>query len=64
MTPGLRALWSELAACRADRQANLRLKWHAPAGLHDDCVASLALTFRASQTAGAPRLARGRTREA
>ena len=58
MTPGLRALWDELAACRAERRAGLQLAWSAPPGAHDDCVASLALCLRATQSAGPPRLAR------
>jgi hypothetical protein len=58
-TPGLAALWHELARCRAERRAGDNLAWGAPRGEHDDCVASLALCLRASRSVGAPRIARG-----
>ena len=60
LTPGLQALWDELRSCRAEPVAGGQLTWGAPAGLHDDCVASLALCFRAARGIGPERVARGR----
>lgn len=50
---------AELAACEASLAPGGRLLWGNERG-HDDHVASLALCLRAAETAGPPRLARGR----
>jgi hypothetical protein len=54
------ACWRELRECRARFHGHTRMSWEAPAGLHDDYVASLALCLRAVGGIGAPRVAQGR----
>ncbi|MEO8541051.1 MAG: hypothetical protein ABI577_15020 [bacterium] len=61
-TPGIQALWDELRACRAEPVGRGELDWRAPSGMHDDCVASLALCIRAARESGGPRKAVGRSR--
>jgi len=61
-TTGLRALWDELAACQSELRPGGQLSWGAPAGSHDDCVASLTLALRASRSLGPARVATGRNR--
>ena len=61
-TPGLRNLWEELAACQSELRPGGNMSWGAPAGRHDDCVASLALALRASRSVGPARVATGRNR--
>lgn len=56
------AVRQELRDCAAEYAAGRQLRWHAARG-HDDYAISLALCLRAANTAGAPRLARGRSRE-
>jgi len=56
----LRMLWDELRTCRSEPVIGGQLSWNAPAGRHDDCVASLALCLRAARNAGPARLAVGR----
>ena len=50
----------ELAACEASLASGGRLAWGNDRG-HDDYVVSLALCLRAAESAGAPRVAVGRT---
>lgn len=61
-SPDWRHAWDELHACRRQLRPGGQVAWSAPPGKHDDYVASLALCLRAAETAGLPRLARGRTR--
>ncbi len=61
-TEGLRALWDELQVCQSELRAGGQLSWGAPAGRHDDCVASLVLAMRAVGSLGRPRVALGRKR--
>lgn len=56
------ACWRELRACRATFESHGRMTWSAPAGGHDDYVASLGLCLRAAVGLGAPRVAMGRSR--
>ncbi len=56
------ACWRELRECRASYQGHGRMTWGAPAGAHDDYVASLGLCLRAAERLGAPRTAMGRSR--
>jgi len=58
----LGALWDELRTCLVDYQASGAMTWGAPTGAHDDYVTSLALCLRAARTAGATRVAFGRSR--
>jgi hypothetical protein len=58
-----RHAWDEVHACRRQLRPGGQVAWSAPPGRHDDYVASLALCLRAAETAGLPRLARGRTRD-
>lgn len=51
---------AELGSCRRELRAGGLLGWHAPAGAHDDYVASLALCLRAAESLGPPRVATGR----
>lgn len=52
----------ELRACRANLHMRQTLQWQAPAGGHDDFIASLALCLRAATALPAPRVALGRRR--
>ena len=61
-TPDLQTVWEELRACQSDLRPGGHISWSAPAGSHDDCVASLALALRASRALGRPRVATGRNR--
>ncbi|HEY6508151.1 MAG TPA: hypothetical protein VIY56_09050 [Vicinamibacterales bacterium] len=58
----LGTLWDELRTCLVDYEARGTMTWGAPAGAHDDHVASLALCLRAATTTGAARVAVGRAR--
>ncbi len=57
-------LWRELQLCRVELAGKFQIGWQAPAGEHDDCVASLALCLRAAEGLGNPRQAVGRLRAA
>jgi hypothetical protein len=57
-----RAFAIELAACRSWLRGHSALRWEAPAGGHDDYVASLALCLRAAAMAPTSRVASGRRR--
>jgi len=59
-SPEARSCLAELRACRARHVAGGQLRWEAPAGMHDDYVASLALCLRAASAAPELRVARGR----
>ena len=52
----------ELRACRANLHSRQSIQWAAPAGGHDDFVASLALCLHAAMGVPAPRIATGRRR--
>ena len=54
---------AELRACRSEGRRRGELSWFAPAGKHDDFVASLLLCQRAAANAGPPRVAVGRQRD-
>jgi hypothetical protein len=56
-----RACLAEIAGCRANFAGHL-LRWEAPAGAHDDYAVSLALSLRAAESLGPPRVAVGRRR--
>ncbi|GIW17956.1 MAG: hypothetical protein KatS3mg064_1113 [Tepidiforma sp.] len=59
--PALRRCWEELRACRRSLRIGGILRWEAPPGQHDDCVAALALALHAAGAIPAPRTARGRS---
>lgn len=61
--PDLVRCVTELRECRSGYRVNRQVWWEAPAGKHDDYVASLALCLRAAETLGPSRVARGRLRE-
>jgi hypothetical protein len=52
----------ELRLCRANLHMRQTIQWQAPAGAHDDFVASLALCLRAATALPPPRVALGRRR--
>ncbi|MCZ2108670.1 MAG: hypothetical protein LC118_03750 [Dehalococcoidia bacterium] len=56
----LAACVAELRACRSSLVSGGLLRWFAPAGAHDDHVASLVLCLHAAGGLPAPRVARGR----
>ena len=53
---------AELRDCRSRLRGHSQLRWEAPAGGHDDYVASLALCLHAAGTAPGPKVATGRRR--
>ncbi|HMO94753.1 MAG TPA: hypothetical protein PKD27_01455 [Tepidiformaceae bacterium] len=57
-----RTAMDEYSACLSELEPGQRISWAAPAGMHDDYVASLALVLRAAKEAGEARVARGRAR--